>query len=110
MNILLNILLDGIAVYVASLLLSGVHINNFGTALIVAIVLGVVNALIKPLIVILTLPITIITLGLFYFVINGILILLVAFLVPGFKVDGFLWAILLSIVLSLISWFLHRLA
>lgn len=109
MSILINLILSALAVFAAAYILPGVHVQNFTTALVAAIVLGVINAILKPILVILTLPLTIITLGLFTFVINALLILLAANLVPGFKVDGFLWALILSLVLSVINSVLHSL-
>lgn len=109
MQLIINLLINGFAVFVTSYVLSGVHVQNFLTAIIVAIVLGVVNTLIKPILLILTLPLTIITLGLFAVILNGILILLTSAIVPGFKVDSILWAILFSLVLSIVNWFLHLL-
>lgn len=106
MRLLINILLSGLAVFIASYILPGVHVDNFVTAIIVAIVLGVANAIIKPILLILTLPINILTLGLFTLILNGLIVLLVSNIVPGFKVHGIGWAILFSIVLWLINWFL----
>jgi putative membrane protein len=108
MNWLALILINGIAVYVAAYILPGVSINSAWTALIVGLVLGVVNAFIKPILVFLTLPITLITLGLFILVINGLLVLGTSLLVPGFVVENIWWAILFSIVISLISSFLQN--
>jgi len=68
--------------------------------------LGLINALVKPILVLLTLPITIVTLGLFYFVVNGLTFALTAALVPGFNIDSFWWAILGALVVSLFSWFI----
>ena len=73
------------------------------------VVLGIINAFIKPVLIILTLPINILTLGLFTFVINALIIILTSGLVPGFKVNGFWWALLFSIVLSIVNSFLHQL-
>lgn len=101
---LINLLLSGIAVIITAYLLPGVHVQNFITALVVAVVLGIITAILKPILLLLTLPINILTLGLFTFVINGVVILLVTAIVPGFHVDGFLWAILFSLVLSLVNW------
>lgn len=86
----------------------GVHIESFTTALAVAVVLGVLNVIIKPILFILTLPVTILTLGLFMFVINAFLIILTSKLVPGFIVDSFWWALLYSILISLISAFIRK--
>jgi len=110
MRFLINLLINGLAVFVSSYILPGVEVDSFTTALIVAVVLGVVNVLVKPLLVLLTLPINILSLGLFTLVINAVVILLVSSLVPGFRVMGFLWAVIFSIVLSLVSSFLHTLA
>ena len=109
MNILINILLSGIAVFIAAYILPGVEVESFTTALVSAIVLGVINSVLKPILLILTLPINILTLGLFTFVLNALLILLAANIVPGFHVDGFIWALILSLVLAVINFFLHSL-
>jgi putative membrane protein len=85
-------------------LLSGIKISDWKTAAIVAVVLGLLNVLIKPLLFLLTLPISILTLGLFTFVINGFLFWLAARLIDGFSVDGFGWAMAGAIAYSLISW------
>jgi putative membrane protein len=105
MKILLNILVSGLAVFISAYILPGVHIanNNFITAILVAIVLGVLNAILKPILLLLTLPINIVTLGLFTLVVNAVIILLVTQIVPDFKVDGILWAIGFSLVLSIVN-------
>lgn len=110
MSILINWLVSGLAILVTAYLLPGVHVLSFTSALVAAVVLGVINAFIKPILIILTLPINILTLGLFTFVINALVIILTANLVPGFKVDGFWWALAFSIVLSLINSFLGRMS
>jgi putative membrane protein len=109
MKIIIKILLNGLAVFATDYLLSGVLIDSFWTAIIVGLVLGVMNALVKPVLLILTLPITIITLGLFSLVINAVIILLTSALVPGFMVENFWWAALFGLVLSVINWFLGAL-
>lgn len=103
MALLINILIGGIAVFVTSYLLPGVTVENFGIAILVGIVLGVVNAVIKPILLFLTFPITLITLGLFTFVINALMILLVDALVDGFSVQNFWIALFFSLILSFIS-------
>ena len=108
MAILINWVLSALAIFVAAYVLPGVSVDDFVTALIVAVVLGVINAFAKPVILILTLPINIITLGLFTLVINALLILLVDYIVPGFVVDGFLWALLFSLLLSAINIVLNK--
>lgn len=110
MSILVNWLISALAILVSSYLLAGVHISGFTTSLVVAVVLGLVNAFIKPILIILTLPINILTLGLFTLVINALVILITSAIVPGFKVDGFWWALGFSIILSLVNSFLHSLA
>lgn len=101
--ILLNWIINAAVIMIASYILPGVHVANFWTALVLSIVMGVLNILIKPFVIILTLPFTILTFGLFLFVINAIMVLLASLIVPGFKVDGFWWALFFSIVVSLIN-------
>ncbi len=96
-------IINAAALLLVAYLYPGVHVESFGTALVAALVLGLVNALIRPILVILTLPVTILTLGLFLFVINGLLFWLVADLVRGFTVAGFGAALLGSILYSLIT-------
>ena len=107
MNLIISLLINAAAVFATGYLLPGISIQNFWTAILVAIVLGVLNTFLKPILSILTLPITIITLGLFQLVINAVIVLLVAAIVPGFGVENFWWAILFAIVLSIVSSILH---
>jgi putative membrane protein len=107
MNFLIRILITALVAFGLSYLLTGVHMDQFTTALLLALVLAVLNAIVKPLLVILTLPITIITLGLFLLVINAAIILLGDYFLEGFKVDGFWWALLFSILLSVVSSILY---
>jgi putative membrane protein len=79
-------------------------------AALVAITLGVFNAFVRPILVFLTLPVTVITFGLFVFVINAALVMLAAYIIPGFGVDGFWWALVFSLVVSLVSSFFNQLA
>lgn len=102
MNTLSHWIISAIAIGVAAYLLPGVEVTVLG-ALVLAIVLAVINVFIKPIVFILTLPITIITIGLFSLVINGLLILLAAYVVPGFAVAGFWSAFFFAIILSLIN-------
>lgn len=108
MNFILRILISAAVASGLSYVLSGVHIDNFITALMVAIVLAVLNAIVKPILIILTLPITILTLGLFLFVINALIILLAAHFVNGFRVDGFWWALLFSLLMSILTSLLYN--
>ncbi len=109
MNVLIRLIISAIAVLVTDLLLPGVSLgdmdttNGLLTALLTAAVLGLLNALLKPLLVFLTLPVTVITLGLFLLVINAVIVLIAARLVPGFAVESFWWALGFSLVLSLVQ-------
>ncbi len=98
-------LITALGLWVASALLAGVHSSGFLAILGAGLLLGLVNAVIRPLIVILTLPVTIITLGFFILVINAAMVGLVAKLLHGFSVDGFWWAVATAIVVSIVSWF-----
>jgi len=103
MNFILRLLISGIIAYVLAKILSGVHISNITTAIIFALVLACLNAIVKPILVLLTLPITVVTLGLFLFVINALIILLADKLLDGIRVDGFWWALIFSVILSVFS-------
>ncbi len=98
-----TILINSIAVYVTAKVLEGVDVKDFVTAIVAAIVLALVNTFIKPVLVFLTLPVTIITLGLFVLVINALMIMLVDSLLEDFKVRNFGWALLFGIVLSVVN-------
>jgi len=102
MNFLIKLLITAIAVLVSSYFLPGVGVDSFLIAVLVAAVLALLNALLRPILVLLTIPLTILTLGLFLLVINAVIILLTDGLVPGFHVDGFWWALLFSLILSLV--------
>ncbi len=111
MQLIINLLINGFAVLITAYLLSGgVHVNSFFTAIIVSIVLGITNTILKPILLILTLPINILTLGLFTFIINGLMIKLTSYFVPGFTVANIWWAIFFSLVLSIVNWFLSTLS
>jgi putative membrane protein len=108
MGFLVRILLSALAaMFTAYLLKPAVKVDSFVTALILALVLAVLNALVRPLLVVLTFPITFFTLGLFLFVINALIILLAEKLVPGFRVDGFWWAMLFSIIMAVVNYILN---
>ena len=94
----------GIGLWLASQIVPGVHILTPGSLIAAALLLGIVNAIVRPILVILTFPITLLTLGLFLLVINGLMIELVSYFLHGFVVDGFGSAILASIIVSLTSW------
>ncbi len=101
MKNILKIILTAVAVVILSKILPGVVVDGFLSAIIVAVVLALLRLIVKPILVVLTLPVTIITLGLFLFVINALIILLADYLVSGFGVSGFWIALLFSLLLSL---------
>lgn len=103
MNLILKLLINAAAVFILAYVLEGVNVDGYIGALIVAVVLSILNLLVKPILVIFTLPATILTLGLFLLVINAIIILLADELISGFSVKNFWWAILFSILLSILQ-------
>ncbi len=109
MKKIIHVLLSAVAVFVSAKLLPGARVDSFATALVVAVVLGLVNAVVRPILFILTLPINILTLGLFTFAIIGGCVELVARIVPGFHVASFWWALAFALVLSVLNAFLHGL-
>jgi putative membrane protein len=104
MGFLIRGLITALGLWVASALLSGVLSNGFLDILGAGLLLGIVNAIIRPIIVLLTLPITIVTLGLFLLVVNALMVLLVGKMMHGFTVDGFLWAVITAVIVSVVSW------
>lgn len=109
MKILIHWLLSAIAVWLVSQIVPGFEVASLGSALIAALVIGLVNATLGLVLKLVTLPFTIITLGLFWLIINGLMIVVAAQLVPGFAVTGFLAAFFGAIVLSLVNAVLHAL-
>jgi putative membrane protein len=109
MRLLLAWLINAVALIVLPYIFKSITVDDFVTALIVALVLGLINTLIRPILIVLTLPATILTLGLFIFVINGLLFWAVGSLVPGFHVAGFWAGVFGAIVYSVISWLLSAL-
>lgn len=101
-------LLTSVAILIAAYLLKGVSVDNTITAIIVAAILGFLNSFVRPILIILTIPITIVTLGLFLIVINVLMVYFVTQIVPGFKVESFGWAILFSFIVSIVSSILER--
>lgn len=110
MRFFISLFINTVAVYVAARLIPGIEVDNLLTAFTVSIVLGILNASIKPLLLILTLPINVLTLGIFTFIINAAMVGLTAFLITGFSVSGLLAAILFSITVSIVSSFLNLIA
>jgi putative membrane protein len=103
MSFIIRFLLNGLAILLTAYLLPGVDVEDYGTALIVALVLSIANVIVKPVLIVLTIPITILTLGLFLLVINALIILLADWFVDGFNVDGFWWAFLASIIMAVFN-------
>ena len=106
MALLLVWLINAVALMAVAYLLPGINVDGFVTALVAALILGLVNTVIRPILVLLTLPVTLLTLGLFIFVINGLLFWLVGSFIKGFEVGGLLWGMIGAIVYSLVSWVL----
>ncbi len=107
MQIIIHWLISAIAILISAYVLPGVGVDGMTTALILAVILGIINAFLRPLFVLLTLPITILTFGLFVFVINGLLVMLAANIVPGFTVASLWSGILFAIVLAIVSAAIH---
>lgn len=110
MGFIIRILVTALAAYFADWLLSGVSISNVQTAVIVALVLAILNAIVKPVLVILTIPITVVTLGLFLLVINIIIVFIADSIIDGFAVDNWFSALLFSLIVSFVSSILHSIA
>lgn len=107
MNTLVKLLLSAVAVVLAAYFIPGVHLSGFVAAVIFAVVLAVVNLVLKPILLILTLPINILTLGLFTLVVNAALILVAVWVAPGISVDGFIPALFFGIALAIVEAILH---
>lgn len=103
MNLLIRLVINAVIIYFLAWLLPGIHVTSFGSAIIVAIVLGLLNVFLKPILVIFTIPATILTLGLFLFVINAAIIMMAGSFVDNFSVDSFWWALLFSILMSILN-------
>lgn len=104
MSLLIRILISAVAVYAAAYLVPGISVTGgASTYLIIAIVLGLLNAFVKPILTVLTIPITVVTLGLFLLVINVLMVFLASYIVPNFHVDGFIAALLFSVVVSIVT-------
>ena len=108
MKTLIHFIVSALAILVTAYILPGVHVDGIVAALVLAVVLGVINTILRPILVFLTLPLTIVTLGLFILVINGLLVMLASYIVPGFTVASFWWALLFGIGLAIVSWVLER--
>jgi putative membrane protein len=103
MGFLIRLVINALGLWLAATIVPGIHIDGTGTLILAALVMGIVNALVKPLAFLLTLPITIVTLGIFLLVLNAALFALVAWVLPGFSVSGF-WAALFGwLIVSIVS-------
>jgi putative membrane protein len=109
MNIVIGLLIRTVIILIAAHILPGVSVDGFWAALLLAVVLGLVNTFIRPLVVFFTLPATIVSLGLFLFVINALMVMLADWLLPSFTVASFVWALLFSVVISIVSSLFERL-
>lgn len=103
MNFIIRLLITAVSAFLLSKILTGVHFDTFGSAVIFALLLGLLNVFVRPILSIFSLPITIITLGLFSFVINALMILLTDYFMDSMYVDGFWWALLFGILLSIVT-------
>lgn len=109
MKAIFKLLINALAVYVSALIIPGIHMDDsYWQAIIVALVLSLLNVLVRPILVVFTIPITVFTLGLFLLVINALMIMLAGWLLPQFHVDGFWWALLFSIILAVINSILEK--
>lgn len=108
MQVLVKLLLRSLAVFTAAYVVGGVTLSGWVPAVVVAVVLGILNSVLKPVLVVLTLPVNILTLGLFTLVINALLVMLAAKIVPGFEVKSFMTAFWFGVVLSVVNWFLNK--
>jgi putative membrane protein len=109
MRFIIRLLLNAAALYILAQLNLGLHIADTLAAIIGALVLGLANALVRPILFILTLPLTILTLGLFAFIVNAIVFWLVAYVTPGFRVDNFGSAVVCSLIMWVVSWLVNHL-
>lgn len=103
MNFLIRILVIAAVSFGLSHILGGIHVTDFWTAVVFAVILAILNMFIRPILILLTLPATFITLGLFLFVINAVMVLLASKMVEGFQIDNFWWALLFSLILSFVT-------
>jgi putative membrane protein len=103
MNFLLRIVITALVAFGLAKVLNGIHVDTLWTAIVFALILAVLNVLVKPVLIILTLPLTILTLGLFLFVVNTLVILLASRLIDGFSIANFWWGLLFALLLSLIT-------
>jgi len=107
MNFLLKLVLSAVAVIVLAKILPGIGVDSYISALVVAVALAILNSIVKPILIVLTLPVTIVTLGLFLLVINAAIVLLADYFIAGFSVNGWFWALIFSVLLSIFQSILY---
>ena len=107
MKTIIHFLVSTLAILITAYILPGVHVSGIVAALVLAVVLGIINTILRPILIFLTLPLTILSLGLFVLVINGLLVMLASYIVPGFTVVNFWWALLFGVVLAIVNWALE---
>lgn len=103
MNTIIKLIITAVVAYLLPNVLSGVHVTTFSAAIIFAIVLGLLNLFVKPILHLFSFPITLLTLGLFALVINAIIVLIADYFIDGINIDGFLWALIFSVALSIVT-------
>ncbi|MEI9943876.1 MAG: phage holin family protein [Chitinophagaceae bacterium] len=108
MRLILRLLISAAVTFILAQVLPGIHVDDYITAIVFAAVLGLLNAILRPVLIILTLPITVFTMGLFLFIINTVIVLLASDWVKGFQIDKFGWGLLFSLLLTLITSSLFR--
>jgi putative membrane protein len=109
MHFLLRLIINGIVFYLLAMYVPGIHTNGVAAAVLAAFVFGIVNAVVRPIVILLTLPITIVTLGLFLIVVNALMFWLATWIAPGFKVDGFMPALIGGIVMTIVGFITNHL-
>jgi putative membrane protein len=108
MNFILRLLVIAALCFILAQVLPGVHVKSYGTAILFAVVLGLLNVFLRPLLILLTLPLTVFTFGLFLFIINTIIVMLASSWINGFTIDSFGWGLVFSLLLSLLTSALSR--
>lgn len=107
MKTIIHFIVSTIAILITAYVLPGVHVSGLLAAFVLAVVLGIINLFLRPILVFLTLPLTVISLGIWVLFINALLVLFASYIVPGFTVDSFWWAFLFGIVLAIVNWALQ---
>jgi putative membrane protein len=109
MHFLLRLIINGIVFYLLAMYVPGIHTTSVGAAVLAAFIFGIVNAIVRPIVIVLTLPITVVTLGLFLIIINALMFWLATWIAPGFKVDGFMPALIGGVVMTIVGFITNHL-